>query len=350
MVRFTAVLDCMLLQLTFSCRSADGTTLYACSSEGHIAVMQFGLEELGHPAPPGAQKQQLATWGFTPVHHPVTSNGSIHQPGRIGSGSAPNVLVPRKKQARAQTPLLPIPPPGAPQKITINQSGKRRIEPTFLGLGGIVPRTGSSASLAPERPTSTLQSAFQPNASYAQPGPSHLTPHERDLMDARMQGTPRGAHLPTRVSAYVQIIGRRILIVTARRHSRTLECLPGAHHRIKQSNMPYNHLENVKPTRWISSRRRKTPELLSLHIDLPGGRLEEIDLLHLLILETQSSFVQLMYRRQLRRFRLSRSNWQFLLLRHIKYSSGIMMEKMQKCLNGAILWIERVRNATNANE
>lgn len=164
--------------------------------------MQFGLEELGHPAPPDAQKQQLASWGFTPVHHAVTSNGATHQPGRIGTGNAPNVLVPRsKKQARVQTPLLPIPPPGAPQKITINQAGKRRIEPTFLGLGGIVPRTGSNSSLAPERPASNhLQPAFQPITSYAQPGPSHITSYDRDIMEARMQGTPGGASLPTRVS------------------------------------------------------------------------------------------------------------------------------------------------------
>jgi len=165
--------------------------------------MQFGLLELGHPAPPDAQKQYLSTWGFTPSHLPVISNGHSAPPGRIGTGSAPNVLVPRsKKQARAQTPLLPIPPPGAPQKITINQAGKRRIEPTFLGMGGIVPRQGSSTSLVPEQATRTLQPAFQPSTSYAQPGPSSLTVHERDMMETRMQGTPGDGRVPTRVRPY----------------------------------------------------------------------------------------------------------------------------------------------------
>jgi hypothetical protein len=179
--------------------------------------MQFGLEELGHPAPPEAQKQYLSTWGFVPSHHPVASNGHTVQPGRIGTGNAPNILMPRsKKQARAQTPLLPIPPPGAPQRITINQAGKRRIQPAFLGLGGIVPRQGSSASLAPQQPAHTLQSAFQPTTSYAQPGPSSITATEMDMMEARMQGTPGGGRLPTRVSSstdYAKILGKLLTLL-----------------------------------------------------------------------------------------------------------------------------------------
>lgn len=165
--------------------------------------MEFALEELGHPAPPGAQKQHLASWGFTPTHPAVVHNHHA-APGRIGTGGAPNILMPRpKKQARAQTPLLPIPPPGAPQKITKTADGKKRIQPTFLGMGGIVPRGGTTP--APEQqPVQTLQPAFQAQTPYIQPGPSGLTAHDIEMMDARMQGTPATIRIPSRVSFIIR--------------------------------------------------------------------------------------------------------------------------------------------------
>lgn len=162
--------------------------------------MQFGLEELGNPAPPEAQKQLLSSWGFTPSHHPILHNHHA-APGRIGTGGAPNILMPRpKKQARTQTPLLPIPPPGAPQNITKTRDGKKRIQPTFLGMGGIVPRQGTTP--APEQQAHTLQPAFQASNGYSQPGPSGLHTHDVEMMmNARMQGTPMTGRVPSRVSS-----------------------------------------------------------------------------------------------------------------------------------------------------
>lgn len=166
--------------------------------------MQFNLEELGHPAPPQAQKEYLASWGFTPSYHPAMHHGAP-QHGRVGSASAPNILMarPKKQQARASTPLLPIPPPGAPQQITRTANGKKRIQPTFLGLGGIIPRQGLMTTSAPqqEQQTPSLQPAFgHTAASYGQPGPSAISSHDVEMMDARMQGTPRTAQVLSRVS------------------------------------------------------------------------------------------------------------------------------------------------------
>lgn len=174
--------------------------------------MQFGLEELGYPAPPEAQKQCIANWGFTPSHHPAVVHHHQAIQSRTGTGGAPNILMPRpKKQARAQTPLLPIPPPGAPQNITKTRDGKKRIQPTFLGMGGIVPRQGTTP--APEQQQiNTLQPAFQASTNYAQPGPSNITTHDVEMMEARMHGTPMNGRLPSRVSPYLSLLPTTYLL------------------------------------------------------------------------------------------------------------------------------------------
>lgn len=156
-----------------SSRSRDGTTLYACSSEGHIAVMHFELSELGHVAPPDTAVKIFPKWEYTkPARAP---SGHAHgHPASATTGTAgrPNVLMARKgprKEASASSALLPIPPPFAPQKITVNKDGKRRIQPAFLGLGGIVPQpitaTSSASALQQTQQQSSLQAISQSHPS-----------------------------------------------------------------------------------------------------------------------------------------------------------------------------------------
>ena len=134
--------------------------MYACSSEGHIAVMHFELAELGPAAPDGARESFLDTWKFRrPPRqgglYGGESNGGgggydVGEGGAAGTALRPNQLMARKgKVAResSSSALLPIPPPGAAQSITLTKDGKRRIRPAFLGLGGIVAQPLASAAL-----------------------------------------------------------------------------------------------------------------------------------------------------------------------------------------------------------
>ena len=136
--------------LTSLRRTGNGTTLYACSSDGHVAVMQFSRGELCNPASSEAQQDFLRSWRFD---RPSRSDSSTMAGGFSGTASAPNMLVARKggraKSAlsRGSSVLLPIPPPGAPQEITI-VNGKRRIKPAFLGMGSVVPMTSTGSSRA----------------------------------------------------------------------------------------------------------------------------------------------------------------------------------------------------------
>lgn len=151
------------------CRSRDGTTLYACSSEGHIAVMQFTFPELGNVAPAEWTAKIRTKWDF---HKPARHAVHAHAGGAGGTANQPNVLMARKgpRKEASSSALLPIPPPFAPQNITINKDGKRRIQPTFLGLGGIVaqPATTTLSAAASQQPQSQ-QARYQPPVA----GPSH---------------------------------------------------------------------------------------------------------------------------------------------------------------------------------
>lgn len=108
--------------------------------------MHFELEELGAVAPAGARESFMDSWHFQrPERQSISLAGGVN--GAVGTAQRPNVLAARKGKptiagphSPASATLLPIPPPGAPQKITRTADGKRRIQPTFLGLGGITPQ------------------------------------------------------------------------------------------------------------------------------------------------------------------------------------------------------------------
>lgn len=181
------------LRVTF-CRSSDGTTLYACSSEGAIAVMHFNLSELGNVAPAGTLETILeASIRRSSQRSSSQPNGRAALTG--GTTARPNVLQPRKKGAtngggsgagglgRGSSEILPIPPPGAPQQITLTQDGKRRIKPAFLGTGGLVAQSSNArtASAFTSSSTSNGASTFQPAAK---------RDNDVDMMDARAQAGP----------------------------------------------------------------------------------------------------------------------------------------------------------------
>lgn len=193
------------------CRSSDGTTLYACSSEGAIAVMHFNLSELGNIAPAGTLETVLEAsirrYAQRSSSQPNSRSGVVG-----GTSARPNVLQPRKKGAlngttgglsRGSSEILPIPPPGAPQQITLTDKGKRRIKPAFLGTGGLVAQSlnARTASAFTASSTSNGASAFQPAIK---------RDNDVDMMDARAQAgassRPFQAQLQHRVSPPVGCI------------------------------------------------------------------------------------------------------------------------------------------------
>lgn len=210
-VVFDTIVDRDTLDLSWS---SDGMVLYACSSEGQLAVIEFEKRELPVPAEGGARERALATWG---VQRPArggmhaTTNGLAN--GSAGTAGRPNVLQPRKKgQAAANgqsSALLPIPPPGAPQQITILANGKRRIKPAFLGLGGIVAQAlpGPGASITSSAAhhsafgTDSVHQQQQGRSPFLQP--AFGNGGDVEMADARMQDVPVTGPSQVRVSSHL---------------------------------------------------------------------------------------------------------------------------------------------------
>ena len=184
--------------------SSDGTTLYVCSSEGQVAVIEFELRELPMRAEAGAKERYLATWGFQRPARGLNAVANGMANGQAGSSGRPNVLQPRKK-GQASNVLKPVPPPGAPQEVTMlppnppkRTKSVRRIKPYFLGLGGIVaqplPGTGAATSNVASTSNALHQSPFAPTSMQQQQGRSpFLQPAlggDVEMRDARMQDVP----------------------------------------------------------------------------------------------------------------------------------------------------------------
>lgn len=131
--------------------SKDGRTLWASSSEGHVGVIEFDLNEFGSDlAPPGTLAKCHSTHGFV---KPVRAKPLALMPN--GSAAAP-------AQQR----------PPSPQKTTW-VAGKRRIQPAFLGSlqtettvfsGPAVFPTSQPQNTAPVFPVSGAPPVPQPAA------------------------------------------------------------------------------------------------------------------------------------------------------------------------------------------
>lgn len=98
----------LLRRLTEGCRSADGMSLWSCSSEGHVAVFTFDPSEFNVIAPPGTRERHHSTYNFKrriplqPVSANSQSQGS--QGPTVGTMAKPNMLVSRKGGARRIVP------------------------------------------------------------------------------------------------------------------------------------------------------------------------------------------------------------------------------------------------------
>lgn len=89
-------------------RSADGMSLWACSSEGHVAVFTFDPSELNVVAPPGTREKHHATYNFkrrVPLQSLSANSQSQGSQGpQIGTMARPNMLVSRKGGAKRVIP------------------------------------------------------------------------------------------------------------------------------------------------------------------------------------------------------------------------------------------------------
>lgn len=166
------------------CRSWDGLTLYAASSDGTIAVFNFSPEELEGIAPHSVQEQYLTKFGFspppipegyshisttqiTPPPSPSRSAPKISHSDSAGFGNANgggeqvNMLVAKrsnKKRANLTTQVGSVPSAGA-GGASIN--GK---------LAGPPAPVSKRAQLAPVRDVAML--SMQPQSPTSFPSPS----------------------------------------------------------------------------------------------------------------------------------------------------------------------------------
>ncbi|KAB5588273.1 histone transcription regulator HIP1 [Ceratobasidium theobromae] len=108
----------------------DGLSLYACSSDGTVAVFDFEEHELEGIVPHTVQEEYLKKFGFE------TRNAEI----RLEQQRQREEL----EKAQQQQPQQAPPPPPAPltngtgppaqqQQVTITKDGRRRIKPSLIG-------------------------------------------------------------------------------------------------------------------------------------------------------------------------------------------------------------------------
>lgn len=152
--------------------SADGYTLYACSSDGTVAVFNLTPEIISEALSAERLEQSRAKHGVKKIRSAAAnSNGAP----MVGTSDRPNVLQPRKAgQAQAaRSSVAPVPiagsvPPVRPapskterlqQTITITKDGKRRIRPTLIG-DDLAPAPAPAAHYAPE-PATAQPTSFQ---------------------------------------------------------------------------------------------------------------------------------------------------------------------------------------------
>ncbi len=103
--------------------SADGLTLYACSADGDVACFRFAASEIAKPASREDLLKSRATWQWRPTAEQAAliAAGADAGSGTAGTSARPNVLQVRKKgDGRLE------------QKITVDDQGRRRIEPTNI--------------------------------------------------------------------------------------------------------------------------------------------------------------------------------------------------------------------------
>lgn len=128
------VFDRDILDLSWA---ADGVTLYACSSEGHVAGFVINeIMSMIHLTSPEVKKSYLETY-------PFEKTARRPQPPRLQSGQTSRFMspLPAVEPYRAGSIATPVRAASVhpqtvanqPQQMTIMPNGKRRIRPVFLG-------------------------------------------------------------------------------------------------------------------------------------------------------------------------------------------------------------------------
>ncbi|GJJ10789.1 hypothetical protein Clacol_005017 [Clathrus columnatus] len=128
------VFDRQILDLSWS---LDGLTLYACSSDGSIAVFSFEEGEIEGIAPTSVQKQYLQKYGYVPAPPPTRAQDPLSQsePHAIGTG-----------EGFGSNSSFSTNGSGHINKLIARRGGKKRIQPTFVGTLGGGGSSGSPAS------------------------------------------------------------------------------------------------------------------------------------------------------------------------------------------------------------
>ncbi|EGG11238.1 uncharacterized protein MELLADRAFT_115320 [Melampsora larici-populina 98AG31] len=185
------VFDRDILDLSWA---SDGVTLYACSSEGHVAG--FVIDEIMsiiHLTSPEVRKKYLETYPFEKLNRRVQPRLQSDQSSRMMSplpavepyrtGSIPTSV-------RA-TSVHPQQIPNLPQQMTIMPNGKRRIRPVFLGQNEATMISGYTSSVPDGliTPAEPLGLNGLPSASTTHPlrpstlSHSHPNGHLQSVMD-----------------------------------------------------------------------------------------------------------------------------------------------------------------------
>lgn len=145
---------------TATCRSWDGLTLYACSSDGSIALFDFDESELEGIVPHSVQGEYLKKFGFEGRNAEIRMEQQ-----REKEAFEKAQLLQQQQQPTPITNGASTSPPNVPgqQQVTITKDGRRRIKPSLVG------HLSSAGS------TLLAQTATIPTAIPAAPTPMHTS-------------------------------------------------------------------------------------------------------------------------------------------------------------------------------
>ncbi|KAG0147103.1 hypothetical protein CROQUDRAFT_722525 [Cronartium quercuum f. sp. fusiforme G11] len=157
------VFDRDILDLSWA---ADGVTLYACSSEGHVAafVMKEILTIMHLTSPEMRVSYLQRRYPFEKPHRHPQQRLQASQHSRLMSPLPPiepyrTGSTPQARSFRAPSVNYPAPPVLQTQQMTIMPNGKRRIRPVFLGQNEMYPGYHSSeppGELTPADPSGSV--------------------------------------------------------------------------------------------------------------------------------------------------------------------------------------------------
>ncbi|WFD24487.1 HIR complex subunit [Malassezia equina] len=116
--------------------SADGYTLYACSSDGSVAVLSFDAEDLAPTLPDSVLMEARAAHGYTSGARRAATHAPLKRPALEMDAPPPPLVL---KMSSQPTERLK-------QTITRDRNGKRRIRPTMVNEGSLAPSVAAEPS------------------------------------------------------------------------------------------------------------------------------------------------------------------------------------------------------------